>query len=60
MARLAALLGYTKDEVLNRVTLTGAVEIGRLPGMVTVTMLVPMERLEKAGLADLVREQYGV
>jgi len=60
VARLAALLGYSKDEVLNRVTLTGAVEIGRLPGMVTVTMLVPMERLEKARLAGLVREQYGV
>ncbi|HEY5292528.1 MAG TPA: acetamidase/formamidase family protein [Burkholderiales bacterium] len=59
VARLAALLAYSKDEVLNRVTLTGAVEIGRLPGMVAVTMLVPMERLEKAGLADLVREQYG-
>ena len=60
VARLAALLDYSKDEVLNRVTLTGAVEIGRLPGMVTVTMLVPMERLEKAKLAGLVREQYGV
>ncbi len=60
VARLAALLGYSKDEVLNRVTLTGAVEIGRLPGMVTVTLLAPMERLEQAGLADLVREQYAL
>ena len=60
VARLAELLGMSVDEVLNRVTLTGAVEIGRLPGVVTVTMLVPLAKLEEVGLADLVREQYGL
>lgn len=60
VARMANLLGMSTDEVLNRVTLTGAVEIGRLPGVVTVTMLAPMRTLEKLGLAPLVRAQYGL
>jgi len=60
VARLADLLGMSKDEVLNRVTLTGAVEIGRLPGVVTVTMLAPVKTLEKLGLAPLVKAQYGL
>jgi formamidase len=58
VARLAALMGMSTEEVLNRVTLSGAVEIGRLPGVVTVTMLAPMARLAELGLADLVKEQY--
>jgi formamidase len=60
VARLARLLDMSQEEVLNRVTITGAVEIGRLPGVVTVTTLVPLAKLEELGLADLVREQYGL
>ena len=60
VTRLADLLSMSKDEVLNRVTLTGGVEIGRLPGVVTVTMQVPMEKLKALGLADLVKAQYGL
>jgi acetamidase/formamidase len=60
VGRLARLLGMSVEEVLNRVTLTGAVEIGRLPGVVTVTMRAPMARLAELGLADLVKEQYGM
>ena len=59
VARLAELLDMPAEEVLNRVTISGAVEIGRLPGVVTVTMLAPLDRLEK-GLAELVKEQYGL
>jgi formamidase len=59
VARLAELLGMPAEEVLNRVTLSGAVEIGRLPGVVTVTMLVSRARLAEVGLAELVAEQYG-
>ncbi|TAK67321.1 MAG: hypothetical protein EPO19_11545 [Betaproteobacteria bacterium] len=57
---LSVLLGYAKVEVANRATLTVAIEIGRRAGMVTVTLPAPMERPQKAGLADVVREQYGV
>lgn len=60
VARLVNLLDFSVEEVLNRVTISGAVKIGRLPGVVTVSMLVPLDRLEKLGLAELVKEQYGV
>ncbi len=60
VARLAALLDMSEEEVLNRVTLTGGVEIGRLPGVVTVTMLAPLARLEALGLAEIVRAQYSL
>lgn len=60
VARLAALLGMSAEEVLNRVTISGAVEIGRLPGVVTVTLLAPLARLRELGLADLVKEQYRI
>jgi len=60
VARLSELFSISKEEVLNRVTISGAVEIGRLPGIVTVTMLVPMPWLKKRNLAKLVKEQYGL
>lgn len=58
VARLAGLLQMTPEEVMNRVTISGAVEIGRLPGVVTVTSLVPVSKLEELGLAELVKAQY--
>jgi acetamidase/formamidase len=60
VSRVAELLGISKEEVMNRVTVSGAVEIGRLPGVVTVTLLVPLIKLAELGLADLVKEQYGL
>ena len=58
--RAGALLDMTEGEVRARCTFTGGVEIARLPGVVQLTMLVPMDRLEAVGLADVVREQYGL
>lgn len=58
VTRMARLSGMSLDEVMNRVTLTGGIEIGRVPGVVTITMHVPMARLEYLGIAHLVREQY--
>jgi formamidase len=60
VTRLAELMGVSKEEVLNRVTISGAVEIGRLPGVVTVTTRVPLSRLEDLGLAGLVKDQYSL
>ncbi len=60
VTRLAELLGMSNEEVLNRVTISGAVEIGRLPGVVTVTMLAPLAKLAELGLAELVKEQYSL
>ena len=60
VARLAELFKISTEEVLNRVTISGAVEIGRLPGVVTVTMQVPMTWLKKLNLAKLVKEHYAL
>ncbi len=60
VTRLAELFKISKEEVLNRVTLAGAVEIGRLPGVVTVTMQVPLNWLKKVKLAELVKKHYAL
>lgn len=60
LSRAATLLGMTVPEVRNRATVTGAIEIGRAPGVITVTLLAPMSRLDAVGLGDYAREQYGL
>jgi acetamidase/formamidase len=60
LERMAKLSDMDIDEVKNRVTITGGIEIGRLPGMVHITMLTPISRLEQIGIAHLVKEQYGL
>lgn len=60
MERAGALLDMTVPEVMNRATVTGAIEIGRLPGVVQVTFLAPFKKLENAGLLELVQEQYDI
>ncbi len=59
VTRAAALLGMTTDEVKNRATISGAVEIGRLPGFVQINLLAPRARLERLGIGHLVEAQYG-
>jgi formamidase len=58
MERAAGVLGITVPEVMNRATINGSIEIGRHPGVVTVTFLAPVHYLEKAGLLELVKNQY--
>ena len=60
MERAAALLDMTVPQVMNRLTITGGLEIGRAPGTCTATLRAPVEALKKAGLWELVREQYGL
>ncbi len=60
LERAAALLGMSVPEVKNRATITGAIEIGRNPGVVQVTFRAPVDRLEQVGLLPYVRDQYGV
>ena len=45
-------------EVMNRATITGAIEIGRAPGVVQVTFRAPAAALEAAGLLTYAVEQY--
>lgn len=59
VSRAAKLFGMTVDEVKNRSTISGAVDIGRLPGFVQLSMLVPRDRLERLGILHLVEAQYG-
>lgn len=56
--RASKLLGMSVKEVRNRVTISGAVEIGRLPGIVQVSVQAPVRILEKIGLDELVMDQY--
>lgn len=58
LRRAAVLLGMTVPEVMNRATITGSIEIGRHPGVVTATFRAPVERLERLGMMEYVREQY--
>lgn len=60
LARAAQLLGMTIPEVKNRATITGAIEIGRHPGVVQVTFRAPLDRLAKLGLLPFIRDQYGI
>jgi formamidase len=60
LARAAALLDASVPEIKNRATITGAIEIGRAPGVVQVTFLAPAEKLAERGLEALVRTHYGI
>ncbi|MFQ5856141.1 MAG: acetamidase/formamidase family protein [Anaerolineae bacterium] len=58
LERTAELLDETLEETKNRATVTGCVEIGRLPGVVTISVLAPYQKLEEKGIAHLVARQY--
>lgn len=60
LARAATLLDMTVAEVCNRATVNGAIEIGRAPGVIQVTFLAPLTKLDAVGLGDYAREQYGL
>jgi acetamidase/formamidase len=57
--RAAKLFGMSVHEVKNRSTISGAVDIGRLPGFVQLSLLVPRERLARLGIEHIVEAQYG-
>jgi acetamidase/formamidase len=59
LARAAELLGVTVPEIMNRATISGAIEIGRHPGVVQVTFRAPAAKLGELGLLDYARELYG-
>ncbi|MCC3359600.1 acetamidase/formamidase family protein [Bacillus sp. REN16] len=56
--RAAEVFGISVPEVMNRATITGSIEIGRHPGVVTVTFLCPVEYVNKIGITELIRDQY--
>jgi acetamidase/formamidase len=58
LERAAAVTGLPLDEVRNRATINGSIEISRLPGTVRVTILCPMHILDRMGVGQLTREKY--
>jgi acetamidase/formamidase len=60
LRRAAAVLGMEVPEVMNRATISGAIEIGRAPGVVQVTFRAPRAALAACGLDALAAEQYAV
>jgi acetamidase/formamidase len=58
--RAGTLFDMSEGEVRARCTFTGGVQIGRLPGVVQLDMLVPKPLLAARGLDELVETQYGV
>lgn len=60
LRRAANVTGLSYEEVLNRATIAGSIEISRLPGTVRVTILCPMEILDRLGIGELVREKYAL
>lgn len=58
LSRVAELTGYSIAEVKNRATITGDIQIGRLPGVVQITLLVPASVLRKLNIIDFYEAQY--
>ena len=58
LGRAAGLFDMTVPEVMNRATITGSIEIGRHPGVVTATFQVPKTVLKKARIFKPVKKQY--
>lgn len=58
LERAAQLFNVPVEEIMNRSTITGSIEIGRHPGVVTVTFQVPQTYLEKANILKPVSDQY--
>ncbi|MET1032454.1 MAG: acetamidase, partial [Domibacillus tundrae] len=58
MERAARFFSVTVPEIMNRATITGSIEIGRHPGVVTVTFLAPETYLKKTNLYEQVSKQY--
>ena len=59
LKRAGRALDMSLEEVKNRATITGGIEIGRHPGVVQVTFRAPLDRLERLGLKPYLQEQYG-
>ena len=56
--RAAAFFGISVPEVMNRATITGSIDVGRHPGVATITFLAPTTYLKKKDILELVKNQY--
>lgn len=60
LARAADVLKKIVPEVMNRATMAGAIEIGRQPGVVRVTLRAPRKAFDNCGLASFARDLYAL
>lgn len=56
--RASMLTGLEKDDIKNRGTVTGSVDIGRVSGVVYITTMLPESILENLQLMPFINEQY--
>lgn len=59
LQRAADLLDTTVPDIMNRATITGAVEIARAPGVIHVSFRAPSAKLKEKGLLPFAQDQYG-
>lgn len=57
-ARASQFLEMSAYEIKNRASITGSVEIGRLPGIAIVSLQVPKSILKKKQLYKMVKQHY--
>ncbi len=57
-SRASELFDMSLDEVRNRVTVAGAVEIGRLPGVVQITLPIPVKKMKELQLYEIAKRLY--
>ena len=58
ICRASRFFGLSIEEVKNRITISGAIEIGRAPGVVVVTLRVPLKLVPNAQVAEMLRARY--
>lgn len=56
--RASHATGLNASELRNRATVTGSVDIGRISGVVYITMMLPEEILDRMGIAPIVQTHY--
>ncbi len=56
--KVSSLLNMEKDEVKNRATISGEVEMGRTSGMVYITLMLPESKLKEIKILDYVKQMY--
>ena len=59
MERASNMLNYEKEKILNLATIAGSVQIGRLPGIIRLTIMAEKEKFEDLNLYEIAKKQYG-
>lgn len=58
LQRAATLFDVPIEEIQNRATITGGIEIGRHPGVVTATLHAPKKYLQAKNLYKIIKKHY--